>query len=152
MGYVYGGSFPSYSVVKECAKRFCIGQESHEDDTRNGRPVEVIMIKNVFLAEELVLSDLHVKVKEISDMSKLSYTSVHRILYDHLGMKKISNNFRLFSTSVVLNMGDLFYRCVDQTKRYHCNYDPIPYQESLKLRREEKAAPRKFRVCQSTKS
>nr|CAI5865271.1 unnamed protein product [Callosobruchus analis] len=39
---VYGRSSPSYSVLKDWAKRFRIGQEFLEDDERPGRPVEVI--------------------------------------------------------------------------------------------------------------
>nr|CAI5833267.1 unnamed protein product [Callosobruchus analis] len=54
---VYGRSSPSYSVVKQWAKRFRMGQEFPEDDERPGRPVEVITEVKVALVEELVLSD-----------------------------------------------------------------------------------------------
>nr|CAI5838138.1 unnamed protein product [Callosobruchus analis] len=54
---VYGRSSPSYSVVKEWAKRLRIGQEFLEDDERSGQPVEVITENKVALVEELVLSD-----------------------------------------------------------------------------------------------
>jgi hypothetical protein len=50
---VYGGSTPSYFVVKESAKRFRMGQESLEDNV-SGRPVEMIMDDNIALVEELV--------------------------------------------------------------------------------------------------
>jgi hypothetical protein len=54
---VYGGSYPSYFVVKEWAKCFSIEQESVEDDARCGRPVEVITDDNIALVEEMVLSN-----------------------------------------------------------------------------------------------
>nr|CAI5835758.1 unnamed protein product [Callosobruchus analis] len=59
---VYGRSSPSYSVVKEWAKRFRIGQELLEDDERPGRPVEVITEDKVALVEDLVLSDRRLKL------------------------------------------------------------------------------------------
>nr|CAI5841706.1 unnamed protein product [Callosobruchus analis] len=44
----------------------------------------------VALVEELVLSDQRLKVEEIAEMTKLSDSTVRRILYDHLGMQKVS--------------------------------------------------------------
>nr|CAI5842618.1 unnamed protein product [Callosobruchus analis] len=69
---VYGRSCPSYSVLKEWAKRFRMGQEFFEDDERPGSPVEVITVDKVALVEELVLNDRRLKVKEIAEMTKLS--------------------------------------------------------------------------------
>ncbi|XP_044262805.1 protein GVQW3-like [Tribolium madens] len=103
---VYGQSSPSYSVVKEMAKRFRMGQESLEDDARPGRPVEVITEDKVALVEKLVLSDRRLKVKEISEMTKVSDTSVRRILHDHLGMHK------RFKNNVVWSVLDHFWNCV----------------------------------------
>lgn len=39
---VYDQNSPSYSVVKEWAQRFHMGQESLEDDERIGQPMGVI--------------------------------------------------------------------------------------------------------------
>nr|CAI5853552.1 unnamed protein product [Callosobruchus analis] len=55
-----------------------MGQEFLEDDERPGRPVEVITEDKVVLVEELVLSDLHLKVKEIAEVTKLSDTPVRQ--------------------------------------------------------------------------
>nr|CAI5819211.1 unnamed protein product [Callosobruchus analis]CAI5865965.1 unnamed protein product [Callosobruchus analis] len=63
-----------------------MAQEFLEDDERLGRPVEVITKDKVSLVEELVLSDRRLKVKEIAEMTKLSDTTVRRILHNHLGM------------------------------------------------------------------
>nr|CAI5845404.1 unnamed protein product [Callosobruchus analis] len=54
---IYGRSSPSYSVVKESAKWFRMGQEYLEDEERTGQPMEVITEDKVALVEELVLSD-----------------------------------------------------------------------------------------------
>nr|CAI5844019.1 unnamed protein product [Callosobruchus analis] len=53
----YDQSSASYSVVKEWAGRFLVGQEFLEDDERPERPVEVITEDKVVLLEELALSD-----------------------------------------------------------------------------------------------
>nr|CAI5864808.1 unnamed protein product [Callosobruchus analis] len=67
-----------------------MGQKLLEDDERPGRPVGVITEDKVSLLEELVLSDRRLKVKEIAEMTKLSDTTVRRMLHDHLGMQKVS--------------------------------------------------------------
>nr|CAI5868660.1 unnamed protein product [Callosobruchus analis] len=68
-----------------------MGQELLEDDERPGRPVEVITEDKVALVEELVLNGRRLKVKEIAEITKLSDTTVRRILHDHLGMQKKMN-------------------------------------------------------------
>nr|CAI5835327.1 unnamed protein product [Callosobruchus analis] len=58
---VYGRISPSYSVVKEWAKRFRMDQEFLEDDEIPGRPVEMTIHK-VPVVEELILSDRRLKL------------------------------------------------------------------------------------------
>nr|CAI5836659.1 unnamed protein product [Callosobruchus analis] len=74
--------------MKEWAKRLRMGQEFLEDDESPGRPVEVITENRAALVEELVLSDRRLKLKEISEITKLSDTTVGRIIHDHLGVQK----------------------------------------------------------------
>nr|CAI5824864.1 unnamed protein product [Callosobruchus analis] len=59
---VYGRSSSCYSVVKEWAKRFRMGQEFLESNERPGRPVEVVTEDKVALVEDLVLSVRRLKV------------------------------------------------------------------------------------------
>nr|CAI5868025.1 unnamed protein product [Callosobruchus analis] len=122
LDYVYGRSSPSYSVVKERAKRFRIGKEFLEDDERSGRPVEVITEDKVALVEKLVLSDRRLKVKEITEMTKFSDTIVLRILHDHLGMQKGSARWVPKHLSTVQKRHRVecarffFWNCVELTR------------------------------------
>nr|CAI5854524.1 unnamed protein product [Callosobruchus analis] len=87
---VYGRSSPSYTVVKEWAKRFRMGQECLEDDERPGGQVDVITVDKVALVEKWVLSDRRLKVREIAEMTRLSDTAVRQIHYGHLGIRGLT--------------------------------------------------------------
>lgn len=52
--------------------------------------MEVLTDNNIALVEDLVLDDRRLKVKEIAQKSRLSDTTVRRIVHDHLGMNKIN--------------------------------------------------------------
>ncbi|XP_044264614.1 histone-lysine N-methyltransferase SETMAR-like [Tribolium madens] len=151
---VYGQSSPSYSVVKEWAKRFRIGQESLEDDARPGRPVEVITEDKVALVEKLVLSDRRLKVKEISEMTKVSDTSVRRILHDHLGMQKVSARWvskhlsalqkqrrvecaRSFLELCGTDPNPILETVVTGDETMVLYYDPLSKRESMEWRRKD---------------
>lgn len=56
----------------------------------DGRPVEVLTPETIALIEEEVLSDRRLKVREIAARLRLSKTSVHRAIQDHLHMSKVS--------------------------------------------------------------
>lgn len=165
---VYGQSSPSYSAVKEWAKRFRMGQESLEDDARTGRPVEVITEDIVAIVEEVVLRDRRLKVKEISEMTKLSDTSVRRILHNHLGMHKVSARWVPKNLSAIQKQRrvecarsflelcgpepkPVIETIVTGDETMVLYYDPLSKRESMEWRRKGEAPPRKFRVCQSTK-
>lgn len=165
---VYGENSPSYSVVKDWSKRFRMGQESLEDDARTGRTVEVVTDDKIALVEDLVLGDRRLKVKEIAQMSRLSDTSVRRIVHDHLGMNKVSARWvpkhlsavqrqrrvecaRSFLELCGENPVDVLKTIVTGDETMVLYYDPLSKRESMEWRRKGEAPPRKFRVCQSTK-
>lgn len=87
---VYGTPSPSYATVKNWVKDFRFGRETVEDMGHDGRPVEVLTPETIALIEEEVLSDRRLKVREIAARLRLSKTSVHRAIQDHLHMSKVS--------------------------------------------------------------
>lgn len=165
---VYGNAAPSYSTVKEWAKRFRLGYESLEDDDRPGRPADSITSENVALLEKIVLSDRRLKVKELSAMSNLPETTVRRILHKHLKMKKICARWvpkllsavqrqqrvdcaRSFLALCEANPKKVLESIVTGDETVVLYYDPLSKSESKEWRRPDEGAPVKAKVAESKK-
>ena len=54
---IYGETSPSYSTVKERAKQFHLGRDSVEDESHEGRPMEVVTEENFRRIKEELLID-----------------------------------------------------------------------------------------------
>lgn len=63
-------------------------QEYLKDDARPERPVKAL--KKLSPVEKLILRDQRLNVKALLKIIKLSETTAHRILYDHLGIQKVN--------------------------------------------------------------
>lgn len=165
---VYGHASPSYSTVKEWAKKFRLGYESLEDETRPGRPADVVTNENIDVVERIVLSDRRLKVKEISAMSKLSETTIRRILHDHLGMNKVSARWvpkllsaiqrqqrvdcaRSFLSLCEGNPEGIIESIVTGDETMVLYYDPYSKMESMEWRRPDEGPPIKAKVSASEK-
>ncbi|XP_047987147.1 histone-lysine N-methyltransferase SETMAR-like [Leguminivora glycinivorella] len=163
---VYGTAGPSYTTVKEWAKRFRLGYESLEDEERPGRPADSITSENISIVEQIVLTDRRLKVKEISAMSNLSDTVVRRILHEHLGMNKVSARWvpkllsaiqrqrrvecaRSFLALCEVNPTRVLESIVTGDKTMVLYFDPLSKMESMEWRRPEEGAPLKAKVLKS---
>ena len=69
--------------------RFNDGRESVENDPRVGRPVCVLMDKNLATVKMLTEEDAHYTVQEIEELSGIQSSSVLMILREQLGLRKI---------------------------------------------------------------
>lgn len=85
-----GESAPPYSTVARWCAEFKRGRTSVKDDPRSGRPSTSVTQEMVDKVEKIVLYDRRVTVRFIAEELKISSGSVHSILQDHLGMKKVS--------------------------------------------------------------
>ena len=87
--YVYGSSAQSYAQVKFWVDEFKRGRTSLEDEDRSGRPLNATdeeMCKNL----DLLYSNRRIKVVEIAQALGISHGSISTILYDRLGMRKLT--------------------------------------------------------------
>lgn len=80
---------PSYSMVKNWAKRFREGREDVSDDPRSGRPMSVLTVENIECIREVIEDDPHSTYNDITAETDLSRGTIERIIHDHLEMRKV---------------------------------------------------------------
>ncbi|CAF3870852.1 unnamed protein product, partial [Rotaria sp. Silwood1] len=90
---VFGDEAPSYRTVARRAQWFREGSEEIEDEERSGRPVTETTLDNIEEIRSIVNDDPHVIIAELQEHTGLSYGTVHRILSDHLELRKIIARF-----------------------------------------------------------
>ena len=86
---VYGNGALKYATVCKWVRRFNDGQESIENDPRVGRPISVLMEKNVSTVKTLIEEDARYTMQEIEELSGIHSSSVLKILRERLGLRKI---------------------------------------------------------------
>ncbi|XP_048253216.1 histone-lysine N-methyltransferase SETMAR-like [Haliotis rufescens] len=87
---VYGDGAPSYAQVKFWVADFKRSRVNLEDEPRPGRPVEVTNDQTSEAVRQLVVKDRRMKGSEMAKALDISEGSVHTILHDRLGMRKLS--------------------------------------------------------------
>jgi len=86
----YGESSPSRQMVEKWMGEFKRGRTSTSDAERSGRPKEVTTEEMVNKVHDIVIDDPKIKLREIVEMTNISYERVQNILHQHLGMKKLT--------------------------------------------------------------
>ena len=77
---VYGNGALKYATVCKWVCRFNDGWESIENDPQVGRPVSVLMEKNVATVKKLIEEDVCYTVQDIEKLSGIHSSSVLKIL------------------------------------------------------------------------
>ena len=116
---VYGDSSPKYSTVAEWSAEFKRGRDSLEDDPRPDRPADVISQEMIDRVERLVLNNRRIKNAELASECGISNGSVYTIIYEHLGMSKISARW----VPRILNMQDRQQRVESSQELLEVNND-----------------------------
>ena len=88
-----GLDVPSYSMVKNWAKRFREGREDVSDDPRSGRPISVLTVENIECVREVIKDDPHSTYDDIMAETDLSRGTIERIIHDHLKMRKVVSHW-----------------------------------------------------------
>ena len=86
---VYGNGALKYATVCKWVRRFNDGQESIENDPRVGRPVSILMEKNVATVKKLTEEDACYTMQEIEELSGIHLSSILKILRERLGLRKM---------------------------------------------------------------
>ena len=90
---VYGNDALKYATVCKWVGRFNDGRDSIENDPRVGRPVSVLMDKNVATVKMLIEEDACYTVQEIEELSGIHSSSVLKILRERLGLRDICSRW-----------------------------------------------------------
>lgn len=86
---VYGDSVLSWAYVFRWFKAFSEGQDSIEDESHNGRPSAETTDENVDRIRDFVRSDGRLTVTIIGEQLNLTRTTIHQVLTNELGMRKV---------------------------------------------------------------
>lgn len=163
---VYGGSSPSYATVANWHRKFGCGQESLEDDPREGRPSTALSPENIAAVEALILTDRRIKIQQIAHELGISEERVGTIIHEHLGMSKLSARWvprmltpfdkhrRVETSQRFIDMceeegDDIFSRIITTDETWIHQYDPESKQESMQWTKRGEKPPRKFKVQKS---
>ena len=85
-----GKDAPLYSTVKKWVAEFKRGKEDVTDDSRAGRPVNVVTDEQSEAVHRAVMSDRRVTIRELVKTLGISFGSIQTILSEVLYMKKLS--------------------------------------------------------------
>ena len=86
----YGTSGPSTQTVYRWFKEYKRGSRAIEDAPRPGRPRDTITYENIHKVHQVILKNRRISVSEIAETTKISRSTVQRIIHNHLTMSKLS--------------------------------------------------------------
>jgi histone-lysine N-methyltransferase SETMAR len=90
---VHGNSAPSYSSVTDWIRQLQAGRQTLQDEPRSGRPADVVNERSIALVKEKINEDKRVTVRELSAECALPRATIHRIIQEHLHMKKLCSRW-----------------------------------------------------------
>jgi len=85
----YGDATLSRTMVFRWHRAFKEGRENFEDDPRSGRPMSSSNDQNVEVVRAVMAKDCRLGVRMTAEETGLDKSAVHRILTDHLHVRKI---------------------------------------------------------------
>jgi histone-lysine N-methyltransferase SETMAR len=90
---IFGDEAPSFRTVARWAQWFREGREEIGDEERSGRPVNETTPENIEQVRSIVNDDPYVTIEELQEQIGLCYGTVHRILSDHLKLRKVTARY-----------------------------------------------------------
>ena len=85
-----GHNTPAYSVVKSLLAKFKRGRNRVEDEHRSGRPKDAASTENIHIVDDKLKEDRRLTIRHIAETTDIHASAVCRIVWDDLGMKKVS--------------------------------------------------------------
>ena len=162
----YGESSPSRQMVEKWMGEFKRGRTSTSDAERSGRPKEVTTEEMVNKVHDIVIDDPKIKLREIVEMTNISYERVQNILHQHLDMKKLTarwvprvltvdqKRFRVRDSQYCLamftrNPKDFMHRLITMDETWIHHYTPESQQQAKQWVAAGGSAPTRPKTQQS---
>lgn len=158
----YGDDTMARSNVYKWHKTFQEGREEVEDEHRPGRPSTSKTDENIVKIKGLVLQNRRFSIRDLVDITGISFGSIQSILKNDLGLSRVSSrlvpkslnflekNRRIEVSKEMLSMGDDALKCIitgDETWIYA--YDPETPQQSSEYRAKGEPKPKVPRQSRS---
>ena len=89
----FGDDAMGATTIKEWYNRFKDGRASVESEPRSGRPSTSRNDDGINQVRTLVLQDRRITIRELSDEVNISTGSIHSILHDDLGLRRLVAKF-----------------------------------------------------------
>ena len=161
----YGSECLSRTTVFEWYKRFKSGRESLDDDLRTGRPSTSSTEENVERVQAAVVSNPKVSIETLAEQLHISEGSVHKILTDDLGKRKICARFvphsltpdqkqrRVQASRNLIEAADndrnFLNKIITGDESWCFQYDPTTKRQSSEWRDPAEGRPTKVRPSKS---
>lgn len=84
-----GSEAPSKPSIYRWFREFKFGRTTLKDGIRTGRPKTAVVQRNIDAVGEVITADRHATCREIAHQVGISMTSVHKILHQHLNVRKL---------------------------------------------------------------
>lgn len=150
----YPDSCPSKATICRWFAEFKRGRTDTNDAERSGRPVEAVTPENVSEVTKIIMKDRKVKLREIAEMTQISYGSVFTILHEKLSMKKVFSKWvpRLLSMEQKQQQQqqrDFLRRYVTMYETWLHHYTPESKRQSSEWRTAGESRPKRPKTQQS---
>ena len=89
----FGEDAMGATTIKDWYNRFKDGRLSADSDQRSGRPSTSRNEEVINRVKDLVLEDRRITIRELADESDISTGSVHSILHEDLGLRRVAAKF-----------------------------------------------------------
>ena len=89
----FGDKTPFYATVKRWYDKFNHSRRPLTNKFRKGHPKSVVWPENINTVQKLIIQDRHVTYCEIETTLGISSTSIYKMMYENLAVKKICSRW-----------------------------------------------------------
>ncbi|XP_053214360.1 uncharacterized protein LOC128397641 [Panonychus citri] len=128
MDKLYGGRSPSASSIKWWFQKFKLGRTDLSDRLKPGAAQQIDIPSLGHSVLKAIKGDRKTSLRELSGQFKVGYSTIHKVVKDHLGLKKLT------TVAVPHNLSD-----ANKEERVKCSTEMLINILSLSMPQREKS-------------